>query len=254
MLRWKKLLVVGLATALLGVAACSSDDGAGSSDEASEKSSESGGADGQSVPGADLEGIPEVVAEVDGEEITRDEFVEMYERQFEQMAMQAQAGGQEPDQDALKEQVAQSLVNTELLTQAAADQGLEATDADVDQTIEELATSNGMSSPDEFLKALDEQGVPEDEVRDQVATQVKVDALIAEEGGDLDPTQGELRKAYDQAVAQQKQAGGKAADKLPPFKKVVPQLTEQVTAQKEAAAGEELVGRLRKDADIEIFL
>ncbi|MGH3307966.1 MAG: hypothetical protein ACRDOX_09790, partial [Nocardioides sp.] len=96
-----------LAAALLALTACG---GSGSESDASgseEKSSESPSADSEQGPQPDLEGIPEVVAEVNGEEVTRDEFVSTYESQFQQASMQAQMGGEQPDEDALKKQVAE---------------------------------------------------------------------------------------------------------------------------------------------------
>src|SRR5690625_7341800 len=44
----------------------------------------------EDMPEADLEGIPDIVAEINGEEITKDDCESIYEQQFQQQAMQAQ--------------------------------------------------------------------------------------------------------------------------------------------------------------------
>lgn len=259
-MRLKKFVAVGAAFSLLGLAACGNDDGSGgdaavdksseTSEEQSDKGAEGEGESAPSMPEPDLEGIPEVVAEVNGEEIGKAEFTTAYEGRFQQAAMQSQMSGEKPDEEKLKEETAQSMVDTELLIQEAEDRGLDATDKEVDQTLAELAKSNQMK-PKEFIKALGEQGMDEEEVRSQVKTQVQIDELVAEEAGNIDPTQKELRAAYDAAAQQQ---GGQGQQKMPPFKQVRSQLEEQVRAEKEAQVGQKLAKDLREDADVTIHL
>lgn len=260
-MRLKVLVAVGLVLSLFGLASCGgSDEDDGNGGETSEQStgSEGDGEEGQAAPEPDLEGVPDVVAEVNGTEIDREEFASAYEGQFQQMAAQAQMSGQELDQEQLKKQTAETLVNSELLVQEADERGVDASDAAVDRTLDELAQQNGMSSSDEFLKALEEQGTGEEEVRDQVRTQVQIEGLIADEAGEIKPTQAELRKAYRAAKQQQEQAGGQGqgqgGQELPPFKKLRPQLAEQVKTEKQNEVGQELVGDLREDADITVHL
>src|SRR5699024_12343092 len=65
------------------------------------------------MPEPDLEGIPNIVADVNDGEVTKEDFEATYQQQFQQMAMQAQMSGQnmdEIDQDELKEQTADGLV------------------------------------------------------------------------------------------------------------------------------------------------
>lgn len=249
-MRVKKLLVTGLAVPALALAACSDGDGGDAEPAQGESSAtqESNGAEDPAASGSepDLEGIPDVVAEVNGAQITKDDFVPAFEQQFQQAASQAQMTGQAPDQDALKKQVAEQLVNTELLDQATDDAGYEATEQQVDEMLADLATSNQMGSAEEFLAALEEQGMSEEEVRSQVATQVELEQLVAAETGDLDPTRAELKEAYEAAVAQQEQAGQEA----PPFEEVRSQLREQVRSQKLNDGAQTLLTDLRDGADI----
>ena len=258
-MRRKIMLTVGAALTLLGIAACG--DTEQDADQAPQSSATEpqspGGEEQPAMPEPDLAGIPEVVAEVNGEPIGKEEFVSAYEGQFQQMAMQAQMSGGEVDQDALKKQTAEGLVGTTLLIQEADRRQLTASPEQVDSILGELAQQNGLGSAEEFVAALGEQGMPEEEVRAQLEAQVKVDQLVAAEAGDTTPTEDELRALYDQVVAQQEQAapeGGEGQAQTPPFEEVKPQLEQQLRSQLEAAAVNGLVGELRSGADVVIHL
>jgi len=214
-----------------------------------------GGEDAEQLemPEPDLEGIPDVVAEVNGEEIPREEFETTYTGQFQQASMQSQMTGEEVDQDLLKDQVAESMIFTELLIQEANNRDFEATEKDIEETLDEIVALNGLESKDEFMAAMQEQGMDEEEVMSQIEIQVKVDQLIASETGDIEPTDEELEESYDQLVAQQEQMGGDDVE-IPSFDEVKPDLAEQVKQQKEGQATQTLVEQLREDADVTIHL
>lgn len=258
--RTKPVLGVVLAAAL-SLTACGGDDGEDSQSKekkTGEESSQTEG-DGQAgqAPEPDLEGIPDVVAEVNGEEVSKDEFVTTYEMQYQQASMQAQMSGEAPDEDALKKQAADYLVDTKLLTQEAASRDIETSDKDVDAELTELAKQNQAGSVKELLAGLEEQGTSEEVVRAQLATQVTVERLVADEIGDVEPSDKELRETYDAAVKQQKQAGkqgGQQQQQIPPFAEVKEQLAEQATAEKQNQAAQEMVAELRKGADITVNL
>ena len=254
-------LAATVAAALLALSACGggdgSDEGGKATDEpTSQESAKDSGTDSE-APQPDLEGIPDVVAEVNGEEVTRDEFVAVYEPQFQQAAMQAQMTGQEPDEDALKKQTAENLVDTELLAQEADSRGLEVTDKDVDAELTTIAKQNQLGSAQELLDALEKQGTSEEQARSQVEVQVMVEQLVADESGPIEPTEKELRALYEQAKkgaqAQAQQQGGQQQE-IPPFAKVRTQLEEQAKQQEVGQVAQDLVDGLREDADITINL
>jgi len=262
-MRKKALLGAALAFTLFGAAACG-DEGSGADQEASSDQSteeqlpEQDGQDPQQpeLPEPDLEGIPDVVAEVNGEKIDKEEFEAAYQSQFQQMAMQAQMTGEEIDQDLLKESTAENLVGNELLTQEAASREITASEEQVDETLQELAEANGMDSGEDFIAALTEQGMAEDEVMDQLKAQVEIEQLITEEAGDIEPTEAELQELYDQTAAQQELAAGEGgeAEEMPAFEDVEDQLKEQVKAQKEGEATQALVDSLREKGEVTIHL
>jgi peptidyl-prolyl cis-trans isomerase SurA len=251
----KTPIVLGhlLAGALLTLTACGGDGDSPSSsgEQASEQPSSSAPAGSE----PDLEGIPEVVAEVNGEEITRDEFVATYQARFQQASMQAQMGGEAPDEEALKEQTAEGMVDTELLRQEAEQRGISASEGQVDDELTSLAKQNQLGSAQAFLDALADQGTTEEQARAQVETQVLIEGLVTDEVGEVDPTEQELRTLYQQVKQQQAQAGQQGGgQQVPPYAKVKPQLEQQARMEEQGRVAQELVERLRQDADITVNL
>ncbi|OUZ09434.1 hypothetical protein BHE97_10260 [Aeromicrobium sp. PE09-221] len=200
-----------------------------------------------SAQSADLDGIPDVVATVNGEDITHDEFVSIYEPQFEQMAGQAEMSGEPVDQDQLKQETLDLLIDNRLLVQEAEERGLTATDEEIDELLATYATNSGVESPEEYLAQLEEQqDLSAEQVRAQIADGVTVQSLVDDEIGDAPASEEELRELYDQAVASQ----GEGAE-LPPFEEVREQLEEQVRSQKQQETYQALVDAAREGADIE---
>ena len=249
--RTRTVLGLLLAAALLALSAC----GGGSESESSSSTEESSESPSASGSQPDLSGIPDVVAEVNGEEVTKDEFVATYEGQLQQAAMQAQMGGGEaPDEEALQEQTADSLVDAELLRQEAEARGIEVTDQEVEDKLTELAKQNQLGSAQALLEALAKQGTTEDQARSQVETQVLIEGLVEDEAGDIEPTEKELRALYAQVKEQQAQMGQQGAQGVPSYAQAKPQLVQQAVSQEQNQVAQELVEELRQDADITINL
>lgn len=258
----QKLAAVS-AAAIVALAGCSTGGGQGE-DQANPggqpAASDGGGQQpgASQAPEADVSDVPEVVAQVNGEDISKDEFVQSYEPQYQQSAM----SGQQVDQAQLKTQVAEQLVDNRLLLQAAEDAGIEATDEDIDAILEDVASQNGMGSADEVVSALEEQGMSAEQIREDAASQHMLDTYISQEADIQEPSDEELRKQYDQLVQQQSQGGGQASDQgggqggdqsqVPPFEEVRDQLAEQAVTQQENEAATSIAEELRADADVTI--
>lgn len=274
---------IGLVVCLLGAASCSSDseggtDNAGTSEGASAAPGSEGaddsagpdGADASQGPDAaegtdgpeqaatpDLSDVPDVVAEVNGTEISKDEFSQAYTPTFEQASMQAQATGEPVDEAMLREQTVEGLISSELLMQASDEQGFEASQEDIDAELEELATGNGMESTDEFLAALEEQGMSAEEVNTEVEQMIKIDQLIEQEADVKEPTEDEVRERYDELVAQQgggDSESGSGAPEVPPFEEVQDQVAEQLASERENEAVQAMLEELRADGEVTVHL
>ncbi|WP_216699751.1 SurA N-terminal domain-containing protein [Arthrobacter sp. H5] len=258
MLKKKWLVSLALAGAVSVMTACGTPSDEGSPESQQTAPAEGSTAEGEApaMPEPDLEGIPDVVASVNGTDILKEEYTTIYEGQFQQSAMQSQMSGQEVDQDQLKTQVVENMIGTELLIQEAGNRGIEASEEAKTETLNGLAESNQLGSPEEFIAKMGEQGMDEKEVNAQLETQVQLDQLIAEETGEVKPTEEELKAAYEEAKTQQEQMGeaGGEAPEVPPFEELRPQLEEQFKAQKESEVTEALVTSLREKADVTINL
>lgn len=260
----KRLLTsFGLAGALLALAACSdapeeeADSGAEAENAETAPEGAPEGPEGEpEMPEPDVSDIPDVVAEVNGEEISGEDFTDLYETQFQQMAMQAQMTGEELDQDELKEQTAENMVGNELLMQDAEGSGFEAGGDDVEALLEETAEMNGMESVDELIAAYEEQGMSEEQLREDAEAQVLIDQVV-EELDVEEPSEDELQELYDQQMegqpAPQEGEDGEEPEQ-PSFDEVRDELEEQATTQKENEAAAAHVEDLREDADVEINL
>ncbi len=235
-----------------GQAAPAASDGGG---QAAPGASDGGGASGdpqaQQPQEADVSDVPEVVATVNGTEITKDDFVQTYQSQYQQMAMQQQAGGQAPDEEQLKTQVAEQLVNNELLRQGAEDAGIKATDKDIDTTLDEIAKQSGLGSGDEVVSALEQQGISAEQVRQDAASQFAITTYIEQEADIAEPSDEELKAQYDAMVEQQSAAGG-SAEEVPSFEEMKDQLAQQATMQQQNEAATEIAGKLRESGDVTI--
>ncbi|MFC7400737.1 SurA N-terminal domain-containing protein [Citricoccus sp. GCM10030269] len=267
-MRKKLLTSVALVGSLLGLAACGGGEtgdsagengNQGASASASQPASEGAEAapsEGQpSMPEPDVKNVPEVVATVNGEEITGEEFTSAYEAQFQQMAMQSQMTGQEMNQDDMKKQLADSMVGTELLVQDAEAQGHSADDEKVNAFLEKTAESSGVKSVDELVAKFKEQGYSEDQLRSDAKKQVLLDQSIAEMDIE-EPTEEELKELYEQTKAAQPPAedGASASAETPSFEELKPELEKQVKSQKENEALAAKIEDLRKDADVQVKL
>lgn len=265
--KWFMSLSVAASIAVLTACGGASGDTKESSPPSQQQESPSAGAQdagtqGQ-TPEPDLKGIPDVVATVNGEDVSKEKFTQAYKAQFQQAATEAQMSGQELDQDQLKKQTAEGLVGTELMLQEAEKRGFLADDSDVDKKLEELLKQYNLKSTEELYAALKEQGLDKKQARAEVESQISLETLLADEAGSMEPTEKELKAAYKQVVEQQEKAAeaqaegseaeGKKAE-VPSFEEVKDQLAEQAKSQKQAEAAQALVADLKKDADVKILI
>ncbi|WP_047985888.1 SurA N-terminal domain-containing protein [Ornithinibacillus californiensis] len=253
----RKKLLVSIFSMLLLLVACSNNEEA--KDQKVDKVEESTAEENSTqpeMPEPNLENVPDVVAEVNGEEVSKEEFEMTYKGQFQQALMQAQMTGQELDQDQLKSQVADALIAQKLVIQEAGKSGYEASKEDINKTIDSIVEQNGLKSQDEFFAALKEQGMGKEEVLSQVETQIKVDKLIASKAGDIEPTKEELQALYDSYKTQHEQANGEKSEKqkVPSYEEMESSLKEQAKSNKQIEVYQALVEELKADADITINL
>ena len=257
--RW--LLGLAMSVSVVALAACGSQGDEAKPKESSAAAEQSPGADSaqdqqgqQGKP--NTKDIPKVVAEVNGEKILKDDFVPLFETQYQQMQMQAQQSGQPVDEKGLKKQTVENLVSTEVLVQEADKRNIDVSDKDIDKGLKESAKSGQMSEKD-FLKAMKDQGMDEENVRSELKNQLKIEGLVEDEYGEFEVSGEEIGQAYEQAKSQQEQMaqqGGQGQQEMPPIEDMRPQPKEQVKNQKSQEATQKFAKKLRKQADVTIHL
>ncbi|MCS4594101.1 SurA N-terminal domain-containing protein [Brevibacterium sediminis] len=252
---------LAMSVSVVALAACGSQGDEAKPKESSAAAEQSPGADSaqdqqgqQGKP--NTKDIPKVVAEVNGEKILKDDFVPLFETQYQQMQMQAQQSGQPVDEKGLKKQTVENLVSTEVLVQEADKRKIDVSDKDIDKGLKESAKSGQMSEKD-FLKAMKDQGMDEENVRSELKNQLKIEGLVEDEYGEFEVSGEEIGQAYEQAKSQQEQMaqqGGQGQQEMPPIEDMRPQLKEQVKNQKSQEATQKYAKKLRKQADVTIHL
>lgn len=204
-----------------------------------------------SLPEADLADIPDVVAEVNGEEIGKEKFIATYEGQLQQMALIQPV--EEIDQDELKAMVADQLVSNLVLVQAAEDSGITATDAEVEAALEDLGAQNGLGSLEEVLAAFEEQGVSEELVRENAAAQVRINAFLEQAITVEEPTEESLEEQYEELV-EMLEAQDTPDDEIPAFTEVREIIMEQASEEQRSIELDRLLEALLAEADVTIHL
>lgn len=240
MKKWQ-LIIMTLLSIFVLVACSSNDDG--------EEAVNDGSGEGEiEQMDPDLEGIPDIVAEVNGEEISREAFEVTYLSQFQQFAMQAQMSGQELDQDQLKQELAESMIAQELLVQEADRRDFLATDNDIEELISELVEMNDLESEDILFELYEEQGMSEEELREQLTLQIKLDQLIEDEGGDITVSAEQVEELYEELATVYEDAEDES--ELPPLEEIEAELEDQIRAEEENELIFALIEDLRNDAEI----
>lgn len=116
---------------------------------------------------AQIRDADRIVAVVDNDIIT---LTELNTRVTETKAQAAQAGASAklPDNDALKAQVLEQMINKRILIQYAQNTGIRVSDAEIDQAIANLAQQSKVST-EVFYKTLEKKGVSRSRLRQGIA-------------------------------------------------------------------------------------
>lgn len=248
----KLLLSLAAVGAAFSLAACGADGEQETNDEAAQNQQQ----EQQPMPEPELDNIPDVVAEVNGEEISGEDFTQSYEARFQQLAMQAQMTGQEPDQDEMKQQSLEMMINSELLVMEAEEQGFTASDEDVDEYLATLAEENDVEA-DALMQQFEEQGLDEERVREDLGNEVLMQQVVETVDAE-EPSEEEVQELYDMQVEQleamNEQVEEGEQQEVPSFEELESDLTDQAAQQKENEAVAEYLDDLRDDAEIETHI
>ncbi|MHB9003976.1 MAG: peptidylprolyl isomerase [Coriobacteriia bacterium] len=137
----------------------------------------------------------DVAAKVNGDVIKKTELdaqVEKLKEQYPQMFTGADGEGRLID---FKQRLLDNMINALLIKQAAGDEGIEVTDADVDKKIQEL--KGGFQTDEQFEQALEQAGMDVAALEDQIREQLVTEQLIAALNKDTEVSDEEIKEYYD---------------------------------------------------------
>lgn len=186
------------------------------------------------------------VARVNGIEISRTDYNNSVRTLAQSAATQGFNLNDPQTQTQIQAQALTSLINAELLLQAALDAGVIATDADVQTEYDAIVTSLG---GDEALQnQLAANNITEDDLRSDIRDQLTIRAYVeqAVNSGDTSATDAEINEVYSQLVS--------LGYELPELGSIQPAIAERLQLEKEQGLLYSLIDSLRADADVEILI
>ncbi len=145
----------------------------------------------------------------------------------------------------LRNQAIESLVNTELLKQAAIAASVEVSDADVESRYQQITQSIG--GAEALAARMEELGVSEEmlrrDIRNDILIQAHIDAAVDVDSATV--SDDEIKSFYDQVA-------GSNPEAVPPLEEVRAQIEENLLFQKQQEIVGQYVDSLRSEATIEI--
>ncbi|MBI4828785.1 MAG: peptidylprolyl isomerase [Nitrospinae bacterium] len=127
----------------------------------------------------DYDAIPRVIAEIGGQPVDRERYVRAL-RGFERNARRVGHGGPAPDMVArVKQDILDTLINTELLLQRAQQNGVTVADSDVDAQIERIRAN--FPDADTFEQTLERQGLTAADLREEINRGLRIQLLLERE-------------------------------------------------------------------------
>ena len=138
------------------------------------------------------ETLPDVVARVEGEEVTKSDLEQMIAQ------MEQNAGQQVPKEqrDEVYRNALDQLITVKLLTREVNSRGIEADGKAVDEQMQKIRSQ--FPSEDEYKKALASRGVTPEKLRANIETESRVNKMMEKEAASVAPvTEADIREFYE---------------------------------------------------------
>ena len=176
-------------------------------------------------------------------------------RVLQQTIQRAQMQGVDPADPEIRDMIIQqsidSLVNTELVRQAAEREGFTATEEEIDARYSDVVANTG--GLEEFEAAIAELGLTQEGIRQDVANELVIEAYI---NSILEPqinvTEEDIQELYNMVRGQAEGEGD--LDEFPSLDEVRDQVRAQLAGQQEEEIIARLLDELRESADIETLV
>lgn len=189
----------------------------------------------------------EAVAIVNGEQVSLAEFEDRLDQKTSQYEAQGIAIDEEEGmREQIEEEVLDTLIAETLILEYAAEQGIEASQEDVDAEYASLVEQvGGEEALNELLSA---QGMDSNDLKELLPDQIVFQRVLEQEreARGLSVTEDDIRATYEMYEEMQPD--------MPPFEEVRPQLEQELEQQQQMEVFAELSEELREQADVEVLL
>ncbi|MCL7747407.1 SurA N-terminal domain-containing protein [Halalkalibacter alkaliphilus] len=234
---------IGICALAFGLAACGGDEEAAPEEPVASEEPVEGEQEMDSF--IDTSDIPDVIAIVNGEEVDREIYVSTLEQEAMQLAMQgidvdSEEGAAYLDQ--VKDQVLDRIINSILVTHAANEEGIEATEEEIDMGVTDLMAQFGLESEEQLQELLEAQGVDMEELRADVAENVKSNKYVEQKVAEIEVSEDEIQAFYDEAIAAMPET---EEAELPGLDEVRGEIEQQLQMEK-------LLSNLREESDVTV--
>lgn len=192
------------------------------------------------------ETVGDVVATVNGEEITKEQFDTAFEQT--KLAYQQQGINIEDDENVLEEakmMTVNELVQESVLHQEFEKRGYEARQAQIEEMVEEVKSQFG--SDEEFEEVLNMNQMTLEDLEEQIVLQIKFEKLIEQEFQTITVSEDEARDYYSMLQEQNEEFDE-------PFEDVRADIESFLKEQKTGEKLQQLVEELMDNSEIEILI
>ena len=219
--------------------------------------------DGEQPADPSLNQENEVVATVNGEEITSQQLaqqanvnqilqqVSQVDQQLAQLLASSEAGNTVLEE--LQKAKLDGLIDNVLLEQAAEESDITLTQEEKDEIYEQQKSQilqQNQINEEQFLSILEQQGYENEEAYKKEFSnnpQIKINQLIEQEVlANIEISEEELKEAYEQSKDALEQSGQDAS-----YEEIKPQLEQMLKQQQQSQAIQQYLEQLREDAEIE---
>jgi peptidyl-prolyl cis-trans isomerase SurA len=243
---------LGIFVLAIGLAACGGNETETEQEETTGEAEESVAADQDINAVIDIESIPDVIATVNGEDIEKEVYVGYLQQQASNLVMQGFDLESEEGKsylEMIEDSLLQQMINETLIVQAANKEAIEVTEEEIDQEITTLISDLQMSSDEDLQALLEEQNVTMEELRTDIVEYIKRDKYIQKNLNVTNPTEEELKAAYDEMLAMVEDDA-----EVPEFEEYKDELEYNLLREQEQEQTLQLVETLRDGSEITIHI
>jgi hypothetical protein len=200
-----------------------------------------------SVIGCADKGTGTAVAILNGEEISRESFDKLFEgmkNMYSQQGVNFEGEGSEELLSDLKQYVLDTLINERVLLQEAEKKGFEVSSEEINSELEQIRSRFG--SDEEFEKALSDNFLDLEQLKENIATEIKIGLYLDSEVEAPVVTEEEVEELYNQY--------SEMFDEMPEFDIVRDDLEAELREDKKDSAVRAFLKILVEKSEIEILI